>query len=659
MSSNTASTVLQLVSLLENEDYRQYSRRLRALLERLDKYDPQTFDRILNETEYRQRMLASLRRAVERLKARNPVIISRISDYESLKIYQRLLTGLGGRDWPLVDAAIQELGFGPNIGQALQDDPSFRHRTFTTIRLKIDAWLEARPWLMPNFGVDYMEDRQGVMDPATRFYIQNELRLEMDSSDPVKSLRYNALVSNPETIVAAEHELGLPITGNRLKFEKNYNGKYYTSNCRDYNTENKCRQLIIENGPLEGAVEMLRTILESGNMGLEIYGKIPRYDAIDQLLADETFVTQSLSHSNLLAEFILIVADSALGRGEVDLYHKYLANYVDYLQFLKDQQPEYRPYSTMLKIAARRLFSTSAASGNFDVVAHVLEDMKHIHSILDVPFDEKTRLETVNFDAAKYGFTNILDKLKELGQYDAQNVIDGAIRACNPKTLEYIKPDIDQNYKVEIPNQRVQLLRIAISAGREGCFPMFLICYEKLKDFPKFGLPDNITLKNLEFYGQVLKFYLDNYIDSISDKELQDYFLILLGSHNTETDLELMLSYPRFLHHIQDYYGSVMAFILDKKVYVMDTEYVYRMIVKNEYDPPSFYPSLMKRAILTNNPTLFRVYLEYYTDQGVDLSSKDYEMLEAIYNKAKQRIPDLSNQFGDYMEQLKDVSLKI
>ena len=290
----------QLSDLLTKPDVNNYSQKIKFLLKKLGRYDARSFDRLISDPEFRQKILESLQRAIERQRSRNPTTMGQIADVETLRLYNQLYRNLLIFSWPEVGDVLSRLGYSPKLAERLESDPALRTQTIQIMRDKIDQWQTES-----GFNLDSL-----LVDPNIPDYVtgmaQNMLGPDFTQElfrSGAKSLKFQALARLPGGIAAIEKHYGLQITGNVDKFLKNYNDKYYTLECGLYNSEADCAihkiKCLAEMGDYEGVTETLKST-PSANIGLRqemtitalnIFAGLGRKDLISQLVE---FATENI-----------------------------------------------------------------------------------------------------------------------------------------------------------------------------------------------------------------------------------------------------------------------------------------------------------------------------------------------------------------------------
>jgi len=628
-------TVTWLLDILQNPGYQLHRSRIATALKDLGKYDPATFDRVFEDPIYRQNLIQALQGLIDRWTQYNPVITSDVRDFDT---YKALYLSIHRRDQDAISDLIQKLNFSQTVTHSLAQDPLFRSQTLEILYDKITRWQRTHPWLSlvelptPAEGADI----EAFSNDLNRHYILSEFRQELDTPrGDIKSLRYNALMANPQSIAAAEKTLGLKVTGDKDQLIKNYKSNYYTRDCTIYNTSQKCLELMAKTGTFQQAYEFLLGRISHSSMYSakvfigELATRGQRYDVITAV-ADK--YKENSADPELLTQLSFIIAAQAAQDQQFDIYQTYFHQAIDTLPPLG---AEVNRRIIDINTSFYDILRGAARSDSQEMVKLVSQDIEDllasgffpINSMIMRSGSTSTVLSQV---AAERGDVSMLRYLREIGRFNMDYAIHGAIGGCNPDVIQYLKPDIIDKF-LRKPIILTALRELVDKAVMNNCAAVLELCINESGGSPEvidgYLGKRNILLENKN--PEFLDLIFANYLDLLDASGGADVLLKNVIARGDTPVLDVMMKYPIFRHKLT----GLERFIHDGKIGAYNLDKIYKItkyaIDKGYTVPKDGFKDLLS-AVISKDPGVVKALVEYYVENNAVISRDMYQRIRSV-----------------------------
>jgi len=684
--------VEQLLNILRRSDYQAYSRRIKELLERLERYTPDLYKKILSDSNYKDRIITSLEGVLQRWRAQNPVIASEITDSEKFSLLRALVVAITKREWSQVQDLVSQLGFGPTVAENLETDEAFRHQSLQIMSDRLRDWAETRlqPYIPP---AGSNPDVEAFDDELTRGYVVGDFRREVETPG-VKSLRYNALMSNPRAVATAEKTLALEVTGDKEKFLENYHLNYYTADCEQEQSKKSCRELMAKTASDEICYNTLLRSFIVGRTGrdepLTIFlAKYGRYNVIDAIFAelnkrmtdeqayaaelssdsdsddedeDEDPATKHLIYNGNMAYAAFDVAAVAASQKDVDKYQKYFQMAVELIRPVIGKIINFYGVHTYVEHLIYRfgkILEGGVDSGDFELVKMIASDIKTQldqgifppqYGIRETVYDDQNIDTTLSKRAAQNGNIEMLDQLKASSQFELRSAVYGAIESCSSDVIAYLEPDMDRVY-FESKHAKSVIADFVGKAVTRDCFTMFELCVRKTDASPEIIAHIPTPLGRVQIpialKGKILDLYLQEYLHRFDSDQISLYLKYVVEYALTDK-FEIAMKYPAFQVHARPklyHYRYLIGRKFMGGEYGYDFETRYRMskfLIDNGYVKVG---SLGEEndGIPWDDAGDFRALADYYLQQGKDIDRKEYDETKRLLERSYRSAPSNEN----------------
>ena len=526
ISNSIYQSTIQLIRILERPDYQRYKRRIHFLLVSLDQDKPDLFPSLIDETSLRNRYLTELHKQVREWQNENPLIGIEI------KTEQDFLA--------MTDLFQQICQHGPDHN---------RRQSLELLSSKLKKWHQKHPWVvLPDLTIP--KTFEPYLDPMMQAYLHHELKQDTES-DGVKSLRFQALISNPQSVAGAEKELGLPMTGDRTIFLSNYRNTYYNADTAKNNSIKRSLELLATTTNFVVCRDILLSLLNrSGSffgkdIAVETLIRHKRLDVIDSVIDQyKSELDQSLGYNVFdLCDLLLSVAASAALIADFQFCEKYITQatilyrrlFVEraYVDLFMGQA------ESLIKAALARLLEYGVKSENCDMINLT------INHVLQLLADESIN-GILSRHAASRPTPAILQYLEQhLGRFDLRGALRGAASVDNnPDVIDYLTSHI-VNVQVRpglvyecVRSGNVKMLELLINTSNESFLDTVCPLYH-LFNVSQYVKPEIIDL------------IMSKYIDQINNTVKNDYFKAVIYQALTDK-LDVLTKYPFFRQQMLD-----------------------------------------------------------------------------------------------------------
>jgi len=643
-----------LLSLLGSPDYGNYSQKIKLLLQQLDRYTPEFFQKLMSDPEARNKTLESLRNVTQRWRSHNPISMSRISNLEALRLHNQLYQSLIIFDWTKAGQILSDMGFGPDIVTNLRSDPKFRTQTIRIMSDKIDQWQQRTGFTLDKL---FVEDE--IIPEATaqiaRNVLNNDFTQELYLAG-AKSLKFQALASLPGGIAAIEKYYQAPITGDVDKFLRFYNVNHYTADCSQYLVHRRsCIQLQTQALAERGDYPAILALLKSKEMAkyrdevvkdaIEAFALVGRKDLMDNL-------RQYVLDNDITLDDVHIEGGYALYEainGTVDGFIQRLRRGYDQAPAEEDEEDR-EQYLRFLDTFLWQGIEKALQYNRMDFIQELIGRLLEL-DFLDIG-EEGHVIGTIIQAAIGEGRIDVAELLDEThGRHYTLSILAKAAMTCDKEIIDRYTVDLQ-----DVPEYEL-LLGVAFDAECSYLMDKLLPYMDgiyQLSDRPLFSGSQSTRMSGriIPMVRKRMTKYLKLFLDKYGETTFQHNHALTLMSRMLDAaagakrydNFNLILNHPATSPYLEKLWYAILGDRYESFTSI-STKYLIlkTMLLDGLHRLDNPYNSLY-HEVSSGDTTAVKVFVEWLLDRGANIPRDIYDLILALDGSHRPFPNDIGRQ---------------